>query len=89
MKTDLQKVRDTGSHNKVTRKTVFRITISNVPAVQAKSLKDEGNAFFKEKNYDKSILAYTAALKKKCDDDDLNTVLFTNRAAAHFHLGSF
>ncbi|XP_003974462.1 tetratricopeptide repeat protein 4 [Takifugu rubripes] len=58
------------------------------PEVQAKSLKDEGNAFFKEKNYEKAFLAYSGALKKKCEDDDLNTVLYTNRAAAHFHLGN-
>lgn len=57
--------------------------------MQAKSLKDEGNAFFKEKNYEKAVLAYSGALKKKCEDDDLNTVLYTNRAAAHFHLGNF
>lgn len=55
---------------------------------QARSLKDEGNAFFKEKNYQKAILSYTAGLKKKCGDQDLNTVLLTNRAAAHFHLGN-
>lgn len=55
---------------------------------QARSLKDEGNAFFKEKNYQKAILSYTTGLKKKCGDQDLNTVLLTNRAAAHFHLGN-
>lgn len=54
---------------------------------QARSLKDEGNAFFKEKNYQKAILSYTAGLKKKCRDQDLNVVLLTNRAAAHFYLG--
>lgn len=54
---------------------------------QAKGLKDEGNAFFKEKNYQKAILSYTAGLKKKCGDQDLSVVLLTNRAAAHFHLG--
>uniref|UniRef100_A0A7N8YI39 Prolyl-tRNA synthetase 2, mitochondrial n=1 Tax=Mastacembelus armatus TaxID=205130 RepID=A0A7N8YI39_9TELE len=58
------------------------------PEEQAKSLKDEGNAFFKEKSYQKAILSYTAGLKKKCGDVDLNTVLLTNRAAAHFHLGN-
>lgn len=58
------------------------------PQEQAKSLKDEGNAFFKEKNYEKAILAYTAGLKKKCGDQELDTVLLTNRAAAHFHLGN-
>lgn len=56
--------------------------------MQAKSLKGEGNEYFKEKNYEKAILAYSGALKKKCDDDELNAVLFTNRAAAHFHLGN-
>ncbi|XP_075944437.1 tetratricopeptide repeat protein 4 isoform X1 [Anarhichas minor] len=58
------------------------------PEEQAASLKDEGNAFFKEKNYEKAILSYTAGLKKKCGDQELNTVLLTNRAAAHFHLGN-
>lgn len=67
---------------------LFRLIIPNVSAVQAKSLKGEGNEYFKEKNYEKAILAYSGALKKKCDDDELNTVLLTNRAAAHFHLGN-
>lgn len=58
------------------------------PEEQAKSLKNEGNAFFKEKNYQKAILSYTAGLKKKCGDQELDTVLLTNRAAAHFHLGN-
>ncbi|XP_077964281.1 tetratricopeptide repeat protein 4 isoform X2 [Gasterosteus aculeatus] len=58
------------------------------PEEQAKGLKDEGNAYFKEKNYQKAILSYTAGLKKKCGDQELDTVLLTNRAAAHFYLGN-
>uniref|UniRef100_UPI0037E8BA62 tetratricopeptide repeat protein 4 n=1 Tax=Semicossyphus pulcher TaxID=241346 RepID=UPI0037E8BA62 len=58
------------------------------PEEQAKSLKDEGNVYFKEKNYKKAILSYTAGLKKKCGDQEIDTVLLTNRAAAHFHLGN-
>ncbi|XP_034387295.1 tetratricopeptide repeat protein 4 [Cyclopterus lumpus] len=58
------------------------------PEEQARSLKDEGNAFFQEKNYKKAILSYTAGLKKKCGNQELDTVLLTNRAAAHFHLGN-
>ncbi|XP_024135019.1 tetratricopeptide repeat protein 4 [Oryzias melastigma] len=58
------------------------------PEEQAMSLKDEGNAFFKEKNYKKAIICYTVALKKKCGDQELNAVLLTNRAASHFHLGN-
>lgn len=58
------------------------------PEEQAKSLKDEGNAYFKEKNYQKAVVAYTVGLKKKCADQDLNAILLTNRAASHFHLGN-
>lgn len=58
------------------------------PEEQAIALKDEGNSFFKEKSYEKAILCYTVALKKKCGDQDLDTVLLTNRAAAQFHLGN-
>ncbi|XP_054644611.1 tetratricopeptide repeat protein 4 isoform X2 [Dunckerocampus dactyliophorus] len=58
------------------------------PEEQAQSLKNEGNAFFKEKKYTKAIVAYTAALKKNCGDQELDTVLLTNRAAAHFHIGN-
>ena len=54
---------------------------------QAISLKNEGNEFFKEKQYKKAILAYTAGLQKKCGDQELSMVLHTNRAAAHFYLG--
>lgn len=55
---------------------------------QVNSLKNEGNAFFKEKNYEKAIICYTAGLKKNCGDQEVNTVLLTNRAAAQFHLGN-
>jgi tetratricopeptide (TPR) repeat protein len=55
---------------------------------QAESLKDEGNDYFKEKNYKKAIVSYTAGLKKNCSDSNVNAILLTNRAAAHFHLGT-
>ncbi|XP_035617894.1 tetratricopeptide repeat protein 4 isoform X2 [Oncorhynchus keta] len=55
---------------------------------QAESLKDEGNDYFKEKNYKKAIVSYTAGLKKNCSDSNVNAILLTNRAAAHFHLGN-
>ncbi|XP_013862845.1 tetratricopeptide repeat protein 4 [Austrofundulus limnaeus] len=58
------------------------------PEEQAKSLKNEGNAYFKEKNYKQAVVSYTAALKKKCGDLELNAVLLTNRAASHFYLGN-
>ncbi|CDQ60867.1 unnamed protein product [Oncorhynchus mykiss] len=55
---------------------------------QPESLKDEGNDYFKEKNYKKAIVSYTAGLKKNCSDYNVNAILHTNRAAAHFHLGN-
>ncbi|CAB1332209.1 unnamed protein product [Coregonus sp. 'balchen'] len=55
---------------------------------QAESLKDEGNDYFKENNYKKAIVSYTAGLKKNCSDSNVNAILHTNRAAAHFHLGN-
>ncbi|KAJ8376389.1 hypothetical protein SKAU_G00069690 [Synaphobranchus kaupii] len=58
------------------------------PEEKAKAFKDEGNEYFKEKNYKKAIVTYTEGLKKKCSDADLNAVLHTNRAAAQFHLGN-
>ncbi|XP_029987184.1 tetratricopeptide repeat protein 4 [Sphaeramia orbicularis] len=58
------------------------------PEEKAQSLKDEGNAYFKEKNYKKAVIAYSAGLHLKCADEELNIVLQTNRAAAHFYLGN-
>lgn len=58
------------------------------PEEKAKDLKNEGNAFFQEKKYEKAIMSYTAALAVKSSDQDLNAVIFCNRAAAHFYLGN-
>ncbi|XP_054429611.1 tetratricopeptide repeat protein 4 [Pteronotus mesoamericanus] len=59
------------------------------PEEQAKTYKDEGNDYFKEKEYKKAVTSYTEGLKKKCTDSDLNAVLYTNRAAAQYYLGNF
>ncbi|XP_007944138.1 tetratricopeptide repeat protein 4 [Orycteropus afer afer] len=59
------------------------------PEEQAKTYKDEGNDYFKEKDYKKAVISYTEGLKKKCADPDLNVVLYTNRAAAQYYLGNF
>ncbi|KTF94621.1 hypothetical protein cypCar_00002297 [Cyprinus carpio] len=55
---------------------------------KARALKDEGNEYFKEKNYKKAVVSYTEGLKNNCMDIELNAILYTNRAAAHFHLGN-
>ncbi|XP_021573161.1 tetratricopeptide repeat protein 4 isoform X3 [Carlito syrichta] len=59
------------------------------PEEQAKTYKDEGNDYFKEKDYKKAVISYTEGLKKKCADPDLNAILYTNRAAAQYYLGNF
>ncbi|XP_013001703.1 tetratricopeptide repeat protein 4 isoform X3 [Cavia porcellus] len=58
------------------------------PEEQAKTYKDEGNDYFKEKDYKKAVISYTEGLKKKCVDPDLNAILYTNRAAAQYYLGN-
>ncbi|XP_065742209.1 tetratricopeptide repeat protein 4 isoform X2 [Phocoena phocoena] len=59
------------------------------PEEQARTFKDEGNDYFKEKDYKKAVISYTEGLKKKCADPDLNAVLYSNRAAAQYYLGNF
>ncbi|NWR28513.1 TTC4 protein, partial [Tachuris rubrigastra] len=50
---------------------------------------NEGNEYFKEKDYGRAVAAYSEGLRKKCEDPELNAVLLTNRGAAHFHLGNY
>uniref|UniRef100_A0A8C5WM28 Tetratricopeptide repeat domain 4 n=1 Tax=Leptobrachium leishanense TaxID=445787 RepID=A0A8C5WM28_9ANUR len=64
------------------------ILYDGTPEEQAKSHKDEGNEYFKGKDYKKAIAAYTEGIKKKCKDVELNAMLYTNRAAAQYHLGN-
>ncbi|XP_055485057.1 tetratricopeptide repeat protein 4 [Psammomys obesus] len=59
------------------------------PEEQAKTYKDEGNDYFKERDYKKAVVSYSEGLKKKCGDPELNAVLYTNRAAAQYYLGNF
>ncbi|XP_036614119.1 tetratricopeptide repeat protein 4 [Trichosurus vulpecula] len=58
------------------------------PEEQAKTYKDEGNDYFKDRDYKKAVASYTEGLRKKCSDPTLNVVLLTNRAAAQYHLGN-
>lgn len=58
------------------------------PEEKAEDLKDEGNSYFKDKNYKKAILSYTAALQVKSSDQEMNVIILSNRAATHFYLGN-
>ncbi|NXK71316.1 TTC4 protein, partial [Amazona guildingii] len=50
---------------------------------------NEGNEYFREKEYLKAVIAYTEGLKKKCEEPEMNAVLHTNRGAAQFYLGNY
>ncbi|XP_071838419.1 tetratricopeptide repeat protein 4-like isoform X2 [Apostichopus japonicus] len=61
----------------------------NDPEELALEHKEDGNYQFKKKMYRLAVKAYTEGIKQKCENTDLNAVLYTNRAAAHFHLENF
>ncbi|KAF1418447.1 Tetratricopeptide repeat protein 4, partial [Spheniscus magellanicus] len=50
---------------------------------------NEGNEYFRERDYRRAVIAYTEGLKKKCEDPELDAVLHTNRGAAQFYLGNY
>ncbi|XP_052225067.1 tetratricopeptide repeat protein 4-like [Dreissena polymorpha] len=54
---------------------------------QAEAYKEDGNHEFQKKQYRIAIDNYTEGIKGRCSDRLLNAVLYTNRAAAQFHLG--
>ncbi|KAI8510249.1 Tetratricopeptide repeat protein 4 [Branchiostoma belcheri] len=58
----------------------------DTPEEKALQFKDEGNHYFKMKLYKKATIAYTLGLQQKCEKPEVNAILLTNRAAAHFHL---
>lgn len=59
------------------------------PTAKAESYKDEGNYLFKKKQYKTAIENYTEGIKCKCPDRQLNAILYSNRAACHYHLGNY
>ncbi|NWY76822.1 TTC4 protein, partial [Erithacus rubecula] len=50
---------------------------------------NEGNEYFREKDYGRAVAAYSEGLRRRSGDAALDAVLLTNRAAAHFHLGNY
>lgn len=58
------------------------------PAELARMYKNEGNDYFRERDYKRAVVAYSAGLRQRCGDPELDAVLHTNRGAAQFHLGT-
>lgn len=62
---------------------------SENPVARANSYREEGNDLFKKKKYRVAIENYTEGIKSKSPDREQNAVLYTNRAAAQYHLGNY
>lgn len=50
--------------------------------------KEDGNRAFKTGDYRQAVLCYTEAIAQKTIQNDLNSILYANRAAAHYHLNN-
>lgn len=55
----------------------------------AGSYKEDGNYNFKYKNYRLAIVSYTEGIKAKCDNPEINAVLYNNRGASHYFLKNY
>ena len=51
--------------------------------------KEDGNRYFKVKNYRLAAQCYTSAINQKVDSKELNSILFANRSAANFYLKKY
>lgn len=61
---------------------------SNTKKELAANYKEDGNQNFKLKKYRWAVASYTEGLKINCEDNELNSVLYGNRAASHTFLGN-
>ncbi|KAM7430667.1 Tetratricopeptide repeat protein 4 [Porites harrisoni] len=55
----------------------------------AEAYKNEGNNEYNENNFNNAIDFYTEGIKVNCKDEELNAILYSNRAAARFNLGNY
>ena len=53
----------------------------------AEAYKNEGNNEYNQNNFNNAIDFYTKGIKVTCKDEELNAILYSNRAAARFNLG--
>jgi tetratricopeptide (TPR) repeat protein len=60
------------------------------PREKALKFKDEGNLYFKVKNYKNAVASYTLGIKENpVDEHELMSVLHSNRAASHFYIQNY
>ena len=66
---------------------IIIINIIIVIVAIAEVYKNEGNDEYKKNNFNNAIQFYTEGIKVNCKDEELNAILYSNRAAARFNLG--
>ncbi|KAM7427797.1 Tetratricopeptide repeat protein 4 [Porites harrisoni] len=52
----------------------------------AEVYKNEGNDEYKQNNFNNAVQFYTEGIEVNCKDEELNAILYSNRAAARFNL---
>lgn len=55
----------------------------------ATTYKEDGNFYVKHKKYRMAIYSYTEGLNKDFDNEELRSVLYNNRSAAHFFIKNY
>lgn len=55
----------------------------------AHNYKEDGNFYIKHKKYRMAILSFTEGLKVKSDNQEINSILYNNRSAAHYFLKNY
>ena len=53
----------------------------------AEAFNNEGNSESRKGEYKYAIICYTQGINTNCKDENLNAILFTNRATVSFQLG--
>lgn len=55
----------------------------------AENYKQDGTFYMKHKKFRMAIIGYTEGLKQKCENKELNAVLYNNRSVAHYYLRNY
>ena len=71
------------------RKLIFHLNLNCALFLTAiaQVYKEEGNAEYRKKEFRNAASFYTEGIDVKCKDDQLNAILYTNRATSYFCLG--
>ncbi|XP_022375461.1 RNA polymerase II-associated protein 3 isoform X2 [Enhydra lutris kenyoni] len=77
--------KEENTHDSVSQESESEEDGIHIDSQKALALKEKGNKYFKQGNYDEAIECYT----KGMDADPYNPVLPTNRASAYFRLKKF